>query len=213
MTLPRDYLTLGIFGRSGSGKSSLLKEALRGESRVVAFDPLAEMTGRGWKTFSGQMQPLLKHMGASGTRLRASYQPAKGVDRIKALDRLSEAILKAQGGFKAGRHRSKILFVVEEMSGCFPLGAEKKCPNFVEICDRGRHYGIRVCGVSQGVNKVAGTFRDRLDAVCVLAQMRKSTQETAADLIGEHWRTVRDLQNFEYLAYQNGKLWKGQTKK
>lgn len=211
MTIPKDYLTLGIFGRSGSGKSSLLKEALRGETRVVAFDPMLDLTGPGWKSMSGQVAPVAQQ--ALKSRVRVSYHPAKGVSAVKALNALSGAILGVQQGFRDGKHKHKILFVVEEMAKSFPLHAGKDAPNFVEICDRGRHYGIRLCGVSQGVNKTGIDFRDRLDAVCVLAQMRRGAQETAADLVGEHWHSVRDLQNFEYLAYQNGTLTRGRTKK
>gem|GEM_PF-2717751 len=208
---PKDYLTLGIFGRSGSGKTTLLKQAIRGQPRVVLYDPMSDFTGRGWTTHTGGQVDKLTRT-AARSRVRASYQPAKGVDPTEALNAVSAAILDAQAGYKSGAHKSWLLFAIDELSKPFPLNAEKRCPEFVEICDRGRHYGIKVLGISQNINRTGMAFRDRLDAVCVGAQMRKGAQETAADMVGVHWHEIRDLKNYEFFAYSDGVRTFGKTK-
>lgn len=204
-----------VIGRSGAGKSSLLKELLKNEPRVIMLDPLGNLKGSEWSRYAGQMGPLKKKIVGNRKRLRAVYQPKRGVNAMTALNTLSETLFDAQDGYFQEQHKSKILFVVEEATRCYPLHAENKVPWFGEICDRGRHYGIRVLMVTQSPSRLAVQYRENVDAALVLATMFESGQKAAAGLVHRNWKEVHDLPNYKYFSFQaaSGLKGEGQTKK
>lgn len=211
--IPENWQKLGVIGRSGAGKSSLMREVFEFEPRVVMFDPLGNTEGRGWSRFSGQLGPLKNHIGKSGTKLKALYEPARGVDAAKALNQISKMLFDAQIGYFQKRHKSTILLAVEEITKSYPLHGESKCPWFTEICDRGRHYGIRVVAASQSPARIAITYREAMDAAVVMATMTKAGQQAGANMVDVDWKQIRDLPNYRYYSYHNGVVSEGATKK
>lgn len=213
--IPKQFEKLGAWGRSGSGKSSVLKEIVAREPRVVLFDPLGNVEGAGWRKVTGQMDGVRKAVGGAGGRFNVAYQPAKRVDCVKALAELVEVLFELlEFNLKlAPAKKVKVLLAIEEMSISFPLNAERKYAVLSDLVNVGRHYGIRLVGVSQAPAQASIAFRNNLDAVVVLPLGTSTGQRTAADMIGVPLRRVSALTNFNYLATYNGTLTSGQTKK
>lgn len=213
--LPRRFEKCGVFGRSGSGKSSVLAELFNQEPRVILLDPLRNVEGKGWHRMSGQMEPVRQHIANSKGRFRIAYQPATGVDGTRALVSLVKmlmAVLDVNRKLPPAR-KTHVVLGIEEMTRTMPLNAHREHQVLQELVDQGRHYGIRLVGASQTISRSSIAFRENLDAAVILAQMSLTGKKASADLIGVPVQDVAALRNYEYLAYQGGEVTKGKSKK
>ena len=206
---------IGVWGRSGSGKSSYTKALIRDRKRLVVFDPLAEYGPEmGLATVNHDHRAALddvrKKMVSNWAGFRLAYVPPAGrePDALSALCRL---LMAAQQPFKDGKRGAlPLTLVVEEMNLSFPVsGGAQKCPGFADVCSRGRHYGIEVIGVSQRIAEVATRFRNNCTETIVLAQKGPRDVDAAAAETGGDRSSVTGLQNLEYLHENKGDVRKG----
>jgi DNA helicase HerA-like ATPase len=77
-----------------------------------------------------------------------------------ALSALSDFLFKAMAPYKTGRDGRQMTLVVEEIQISFP---NEKLPatarGFEAMCQRGRHWGVNVIGVTQQPATVSTRFR------------------------------------------------------
>ncbi|WGT50157.1 hypothetical protein [Thioclava nitratireducens] len=203
---------IGVWGRSGSGKSSYAKARLKSARRVVVFDPLGEYGAEGFKVVDHQRDGLdavrLK-MIEDWRGFRIAYQPPSGRE-VAALSALSRLLIAAQAPYKDTGRGAGLTLVVEEMNLSFPVaGGAQKCAGFAEICSRGRHYGIEVIGISQRIAEVATRFRGNCTETVVFPQKGKRDLDAAAAELGVHPDQVRELKNLHYLHEQAGEVTSG----
>ena len=205
---------IGVWGRSGSGKSTYVKRLIRGRRRLVIFDPLAEygpeLAIRSVEhRRADSLDDVRKAIASDWTGFRVAYVPPAGKE-AQALSALSKLLMAAQKPFKDGRSRMGLTLVVEEMNLSFPVsGGAQKAPGFADICSRGRHYGIEVIGVSQRIAEVATRFRNNCTETVVLAQKGPRDIDAAAAEIGGDRRLVTGLQNLEYIHEKAGQITRG----
>lgn len=206
---------IGVWGRSGSGKSSYVKRLIRQRPRLVIFDPLdeygSEMRIRSIEhRKANSLDQVRLAMVADWQAFRVAYVPPSGKEPA-ALSALSKLLMAAQKPFKDGKRGARPLtLVVEEMNLSFPVsGGAQKCPGFADICSRGRHFGIEVIGVSQRIAEVATRFRNNCTETVVLAQKGPRDIEAAAAELGGDKRLVTGLQNLEYIHEKAGQLERG----
>ena len=206
---------IGVFGRSGSGKSTYTKRLIKARKRVVIFDPLEEYDAkvRVRHVRRDSINDVIRAIAADYQGFRVSYVPPAG-DEAEALSKLCWALLEAQEPFRAGDKRTPgLTLVVEEMNNSFPVhGGAENCRGFAEICSRGRHYGIEVIGVSQRIAEVATRFRNNCTETVILAQKGKRDLDAAAELIGGDRQKVMALRNLDYLHEKNGELSSGKLR-
>lgn len=185
MTAASDAGRVGVWGRSGSGKSTYVKAMFGARARLVVFDPLdeyRELPGFVRATsIRGVRDAMAKRWGAG---FRIAYIPAAGAEAAR-LSELSWLLCKAQARFKAGQDSREITLVVEEMNTCFPVhGLSPDIMGFGEICSRGRHYGIEVAGVSQRIAEVNTRFRGNCTETIVFPQQGPRDVRAARDALG-----------------------------
>ena len=198
---------VGVWGASGSGKSSYVKAAIADRRRVVVFDPQGEYPGKR----VGDLESVRREMRANWSGFRISYTPPAGKEAI-ALSGLCRLLLAAQRPFKETGRGAPIVLVVEEMNLSFPVhGGAAKCPGFAEICSRGRHYGIEAWGVSQRIAEVDTRFRGNCTETVVFRQKGQRDVSAAAQELG---CTAADLprDNLAYLHEQSGGIRSGKLK-
>ena len=208
---------IGVWGRSGSGKSSYVKKMLKGQKRLVIFDPLAEY-GEALRIRTvehrnrNSLDDVRKAMIDDWSGFRVAYVPPAGKEAA-ALSALCRLLFAAQQPFKDGKRGAKMLtLVVEEMNLSFPVaGGAQKCPGFADVCSRGRHYGIEVIGVSQRIAEVATRFRNNCDETVVLAQKGPRDLDAAAAELGGDKGAVKGLDNLEYIHERHGVLTRGKV--
>ncbi|AUQ50006.1 AAA-like domain protein [Phaeobacter inhibens] len=202
---------IGVWGASGSGKSSYVKKAIKGRKRMVVFDPLAEY-GTLCNVTVNTLDDVRKAMRADWSGFRIAYVPPAGREPL-ALSGLSKLLMLAQGPYKKTGKGQGVTLVVEEMNLSFPVhGGAEKAPGFAEICSRGRHFGIEVFGLSQRIAEVSTRFRGNCTETVVLRQQGPRDLKAAEDAIGAARGVVSGLKNLEYLHERAGTIKKGSIK-
>lgn len=199
---------VGVWGRSGSGKSSYVKHRIRGQGRVIVFDPLDEYRAEACTALAhsdGGLDPVRAAMRAKWAGFRLAYVPPAGYEPA-ALSALSRLLMAAQEPFRRTGKGMGITLVVEEMNLAFPTsGGVEKAKGFADICSRGRHYGITIIGVSQRIAEVATRFRGNCTETVVFAQRGPRDLAAAASELGLHSPDrVRGLDSLAYLHERNG---------
>lgn len=189
---------IGIWGGSGSGKSTRAKEMLKSARRVVVFDPMEEYEREGLKPFRS-IAALGKHIATNFNSFRACYIPAPGQE-AEALHKLSLLLRDLQSGYKAGHHSAQLHLMVEEMNLCFGSNISGSLSGFAELCSRGRHSGINLIGISQRPNEVNTRFRGNLEHLFVFRLIDHVDINSLVAALGRDYATkIKSLAPHEYL--------------
>jgi len=198
---------VGVWGASGSGKSSYVKQRIASARRVVILDPLQEYPG--FKHVHS-VDDVRQAMRADWSGFRVALVPRAGQE-AKTLSALSRLLIRAQAPYR-GKKRGKLLtLVVEEMNTCFPVaGGAAKCPGFAEICSRGRHSWIEAVGVSQRIAEVDTRFRGNCTETVVFRQKGPRDRKAAADELGCRPSDLPN-ENLSYVIEKAGGISRGQV--
>ncbi len=204
---------IGIYGASGSGKSTKAKELLKARDRVVIFDPMAEYGGRGGAVSVHTMPQLvkeLKNRWRTGFRL-AFVPPAQG--ELAALHELSLLLKRIQSGYATGASKTEITLLVEELNLGYPnmmLPPDRN--GFGELCSRGRHYGIEIIGITQRPAEVSTRWRGNTSESYWFRQADYRDLQTAGAMLGPQAKvTLKALPTHHYLHFALGVITPGKN--
>lgn len=208
-----DGRKIGVFGRTNSGKSTRVKALLRDRPRVIVFDVMDEYQEAGLIRCEGA-DALRRYIAASWHRRawRAAYIPPVG-DLPAALHALCVFLTGIQAGYKDGGRQDGVTLVVEEMDTSYPLAQLPRhlsgAPN---LCNRGRHWGVEMIGVSQSPAQVSMTFRQNVSELYVFPLGAEQHRQAMLQLIGSaHRDELAALQQHEYLRYADGEVTRGRN--
>ena len=193
-----DARRIGIFGASGSGKTTKAKEITKGVKRLISFDALDNLSGRAFTSLQ-ELQRYIMANYAKGFRVR--YIPDMG-EAISDLSQLSGWLLRLQEPYKRGSLSTQITLFVDELDLSFPLNISKRDAKnkFYFICCRGRQWGINIVGISQRMSLVDLPFRANLSDLFVFRLADYNDLSTAAAMLGKPYKeTVRALPNYKYI--------------
>ena len=200
---------VGVWGRSGSGKSAYIKKLIKGKRRVVVFDVMDEYAPLGFKVIRGDLDAVRVAMRDNWQGFKIAYVPPANVE-TRALSALSRLLLRAQEPYRQTGKGSGLTLVVEEMNKCFSIATGQaqgaKASGFAEICSRGRHYGITVYGASQLVSEVSMRFRGNCDETVSFAQKGPRPTAAAAAEIGCDVSRIQELTKLHYLHEVDGSI-------
>lgn len=199
---------IGIWGRSGSGKSSYVKQLVAGKGRVVVFDPMEEYEAEGFlrcKTIDDIRKAMIKNWSS----FRLCYVPTAGSEP-KSLSALSRLLMAAQAPFKETGKGAKVTLVVEEMNTSFSVSSGVSlAKGFAEICSRGRHYGIEIIGISQRIAEVSTRFRGNCTQTVAFCQKGDRDIAAAANELGCEKTLIKSLEPLTYVIENNGVITHG----
>ncbi|MEJ5217114.1 hypothetical protein WG622_02585 [Cognatishimia sp. D5M38] len=199
---------IGVWGASGSGKSSYVKKRIKGQKRLVVFDPLDEY-GPLCKVRATSPEQVRIAMRDNWQGFTVRYVPRAG-NEPRELSALCRLLFAAQQPFKDQGGGMPVTLVVEEMNLSFPVhGGDVKCPGFANACSRGRHYGIEIYGLSQRIAEVSTRFRGNTDETVVLRQKGPRDLKAASHEVGLPESHIALLQNLDYIHEKQGKHTKG----
>ena len=193
-----DARRVGLFGASGSGKTTKAKEITKGVKRLISFDALDNLSGRSFESLP-ELQRYIMANYAKGFRVR--YVPALG-EAIPDLSQLSGWLLRLQEPYKRGSLSTQITLFVDELDLSFPLNISKRDAKnkFYFLCCRGRHYGINLVGVSQRMSLVDLPFRANLSDLFIFRLADYNDLSTAAAMLGKPYKTtLSTLPNYKYI--------------
>lgn len=203
----------GLFGASGSGKTTKARELIKSCGRLVVFDSVknewaqhaAEWLGRGvivCYSLADFKMALVKRWQKG---FKIVYVPPFGRE-VLALHEVSSVIWQAQNGF--GRdHLAKITFFVDEAQEGAPAGLKQKMPahGALRLAIMGRARGINFIVASQRLKSVDINIRSNLTGLYIfrLADLA-DVQEARRLLMG---RNAGIIANFSYFYKdENGKI-------
>lgn len=216
-----DPCRIGIFGRSKSGKSTLMNRLMRSHRRTILFDHVAERAGTAAQEGFTEVQNLddLQELvdAGYGQGFRLWFRPNFRLDLVQALSDLSDFMMDIQEQF-ADRHsvaaRPSLMLAVDEMANCFPNHALKKDQDmFSVMCREGRHKGIHLIGATQRPAEVSTKFRGQLEKRFIFNLTDAADLEAIEKMGGRDGRdlaeAVRLLHPLEYIRMENGSYTSG----
>jgi hypothetical protein len=213
--MKKDARKIGVWGGTGSGKSTRVKEIIKNNNRVIVIDPIGdyeqEKGFKCYKTLKGLYQAIKKGW---NTGFKAVLVVQRGKNPQAMLEELAEGLFKIQEPYYQGKEKRILTLVVEEMSICYPertLGQNER--SFLELVNLGRHYGIEIIGVSQRIAEVKKNFVGNCSEHFFFRLGSASDRNAVTGIIGpEHKKELISLGAHEYLHFAFGKVSKGKNK-
>lgn len=195
-----DARRVGIFGASGSGKTTKALNLIKNCRRLIVFDCLDDFVGT-FRRFTSLDELKVFCIKNYIKGFRVCYVPPYASE-ARALSDLSEFIKYLQFGYKIGQHNAKLTLFVDELNLPFPLGYTRAKPlnGFGFLCNQGRHYGVNIVGVSQRMSLVDMPFRANLSDLYVFRLSDFNDVKSAVALLGTQYRErILNLPNYSYI--------------
>lgn len=208
---------IAAFGRSGSGKSTIMDTIAAPSQRLIVFDflPTGAKRARSLRlTHARTLKEVRAIMAKSYARgFRIWYQPPID-DQAQALHELSALIWQVQE--RVGDPYPHITLYVDEMSDCFPVyNLPVGQRGFYRLCKAGRHMGVNLLGASQRPAQVNTEFRGNLNACYLFSLIGEADHKAAMALGGRRARDfVATAPAFHYLRMgEGGEVTTGKTRR
>ena len=199
-------IRIGLFGASGTGKTYRANQLAQTCRRLIIFDPLGEFArGEGAQVYDNlrSLSAAIRNNWRKGFRF--VFLPTWGNEE-KALAALSRVIINLQTPYNMGASNTKITLLVDELDLSFPCFARMRdrTTPFGFLCNRGRHYGVNLIGISQRPAQVDICFRANLSSVYFFRLAEPADFDAAIKMLGRDWTGVlRSLKDRQYI-YKNG---------
>jgi len=213
--MKKDARKIGVWGGTGSGKSTRVKEIIADMTRVIVIDPIGDYRHESGFMKYTTLKGLYTHIKKNwNTGFRAVLIVQRGQHPQKILEELAEGLFKIQEPYHQNKSTKGITLVVEEMSLCYPertLGKNER--SFLELVNLGRHYGIEIIGVSQRIAEVKKNFVGNCSEHYFFRLGSAADIVAVSSIIGsEHKRDIKKLVVHEHLHFANGQVTKGRNK-
>lgn len=191
---------IGIFGASGSGKTTKAKQLIRNCNRLVIFDPKEEWMLHAPEWLSGKIDycsgindffKILKKRWKNGFKI--IYTPNNGRE-------IMDASIIAKMIFAAQNYASpNITFFVDEAQDAVPSGiAQRDQSNgIIAIARKGRDRGINLILASQRVKSVDISVRANLSYIYYFKLRELADLKEANQLVND-FELLCNMQNFDY---------------
>lgn len=195
-----------VYGRSGSGKTHLVKEQfLTICDRVVIIDPEEEYADqKGFQTLYSLAALLDVLHDCHDSSFKVCFVPDARFEE-QQLHEVSCLIERLQEPYKQKKSDKKVLLVVDEMHMSFPLNMRDEFYGFKLLCRRGRKRGINIIGITQRPADVGKAIRANLDRLIAFNFSDPADLKVIREILGSEAETkVQSLQQYQYLAAENG---------
>jgi DNA helicase HerA-like ATPase len=205
---------IGIFGRSGSGKSWHFKDRLGEFPRIVVFDPQDEYGRRAGWTRATDIDQVKAQIIARPRDFQIGYVPTSG-DEPGRLETLAALFIQLAQPYLEGKTNRFIYLAIEELNMCFTSRASlARFPSVVGLVARGRRRGVGVIGLSQRPYEVSPTFRANLSEIVMFSLPDADDAKAAAQgLAGVDWQELQGLPAAHYVRKNNatGEVMRGRN--
>lgn len=215
MTAP---FAAAIYGKTGTGKTTLARSFIGNAPRVVVFDPT-----RQWQSFPGfetvaTLRDLTERLANNYASFRVAYSPPRGADTPAYLAKACEIIMHYQLEQNAREDFGGVMLVVEEMAASYSNAAQERSDLGVvkEMILQRRHANVAIVGVSQRPQNVGTNYRDNVDQTCSFALGSARAQAEVIDKVktyGAQWPArLMALPRFHYLNVTDDSVTEEKTK-
>lgn len=204
----------GLFGASGSGKTTKARELIRNTNRLIVFDSVKGEWAQKAQAWLGHAAVVVDNLQDFISVLQRKwqkgfkivYRPQFGRE-ILNLHEVAGIIWQAQAGFGI-QHNAKITLFVDEAQEGAPAGLKFKIPNHgaLRLATMGRGRGINFIVASQRIKSVDINIRSNLTGIFIFRLSDLADiQEARRILLGKG--DAGEIPNFAYYYKdENGKI-------
>lgn len=203
----------GLFGASGSGKTTKARELVRNCGRLIVFDSIKGEWSQNAHSWLGNATVVDNFSDFIGVLQRKWQKGFKIVFRpqfgreMQNLHDLAGIIWQAQSGFGIN-HNAKITLFVDEAQECAPSGLKYKFPTHgaLRLSQMGRGRGINFIVASQRIKSVDINIRSNLTGIFIFRLSDLADiQEARRVLLGKG--DAGSIPNFAYFYKdENGQI-------
>lgn len=197
-----------VFGFRGAGKTTYIKNEVKGCNALVVFDPVEEYAEPGKRggvkqVTAREFVPTLRR--GKTRNFRLAFTPKPGFERDN-LDTLCRILMQFQLGYKEGIDKRQVTLVVDEADVAYshstPAGHA-----FETVIRRGRHYGINVIAATQFPTQVKPDLRRNASRTVIFPLSDNSAVTYVCQFLGrEYGDKVRGLQPHHALIFEAGQV-------
>lgn len=212
--MKKDASCVLVIGARGRGKSTLAKELLKSQRRVIVIDPMAEYARLPayvrCDTLKAVKDALKKRWNGS---FKIAYVPRPPME--VRLHELALLLMHIQKPYFENKDSRQIMLVMEEMNLSFPV---TKLPpalyGATMLTLQGRHYGINMMGITQRPAEVSATYRGNCDDIYIFGLSQGLDFRAVSETIGrEHETDIRALKPHEFVHWSaSGAVRKGKNR-
>lgn len=213
--MTKDAELISVFGRRGSGKSTLVKSLIKtGRPKLIVFDAIGEYGGRSWRQCSSKKELIAAMKAGWKKGFKISYKPVDG-NHIEDLHQVCMICFKVQEPYRQGHDDRKLTLVVEEADLSMPAQAVgRDVSGMQKLTLQGRHWGLEAIAVSQRPALVSTHFRGNVAHSYVFALSSQADRDEIAKVIGRENRSMlTQMQNHQFIRIENGAFVPGKTSK
>lgn len=214
-TPANDGQRYGIFGASGTGKTTKARELIRNCKRLIVFDSLKrEWTteGKAWLpnfTLAKNTGELLKAIRKRWTKgFQIVYCPECWKE-VEELDKVCRMIWNIQANSGYGiNHTAKITLFIDEAQECAPSGLARDYPKHgaLLLSKMGRAKGINMLVASQRIKTVDIAIRSNLTGIYIFRLAELSDIIEANQIIMDK-TALKTMANYDYFfKNENGQI-------
>lgn len=196
---------IGIFGASGSGKTTKARQIIRNTQRLIVFDPKREWMreGKNWLAnfcvvYSyDEFLRVLRKKWCNKTGFQIVYVPPFGCEK-EHLSAICTTVYAYQYGYKR-EHMAKITIFVDEAQEGIPSGTGSRNPTHgaLLVSRMGRDRGINLVIVSQRINTVDIGIRANLSDYYIFRLAEMTDIKLATDIVYDK-NKLQKMANFQH---------------
>lgn len=194
---------IGLFGASGTGKTTKARILIGKICRLVVFDPKREWEreGKNWLSLFRpvySLDELKKALKKSfSKRFQIVYIPRFG-DEKKELDALCKYIYLLQSSYKT-QHMAKITLFVDEAQMGIPAGTSRNNPahGALLLAQMGRDKGVNLIVASQRLKTVDINIRANLSS-CYIFRLAELADINEANQIIHNKEGLLRMADYQY---------------
>ena len=186
-----------ITGQRGKGKTTYLKSIIEKYDRVIIFDLLGEFcqyeTAYNLKEYFQKLTRLRKE-----SFFYLNYFNPKNSE--EDFDIVCKSINRLQD----------IVFIIDELD--YFTNANYTPKDFAEIIKRGRHQNLNVIASTRRPHEIPRLVTSQLSQFITFRQLEPRDLSYTKDVVGLNPEEIQALQDFEYIVWKNGLVFRGKTK-
>ncbi len=205
---------IGLFGASGSGKTTKGRKIIAGLNRLVVFDPKREWEREGKKWLSGFVPVysyadfcrVLRKKWANKRGFHIVYVPPFGAESDH-LSAICATLYAWQAGYKK-THTAKITLFIDEAQEGIPAGTGRNNPQHgaLILARMGRDRGVNMVVASQRITTVDIGIRANLSDYYIFRLAELTDIKAAAEIVRDKQKLL-EMENYSYFyKAENGKI-------
>lgn len=195
----------GLFGASGSGKTTKARELIRNTNRIVVFDSVKQEWTQNCKSWLGRNAIVVLRIEDLRREIYRNWQKGFKIvfcpefsKEVRQLDAVCNLIWQVQFGFGVA-HNAKITLLVDEAQEAAPAGLKQVQSNHgaLRMATMGRGKGVNFIVCSQRLKSVDINIRSNLTGLFLFRLSDLSDiQEAKRLLLGKG--DAGEIANFDY---------------